>query len=216
MQRADDGRRRETREEDKGERTREAPGPTSREPRGGRTLNRSTEGLKVARRRFTQRVVSFQPTIKFERQPEYLDSTGGTLHPYQLEGLNWLRFSWAQGTDTILADEMGLGKTVQTAVFLYSLYKEVGRLLATTYISLNRNLERTGLRPMLFCCSPPIGSQQSAVTLTEGVCSCCHLEAGGRRPLPLPDCLFVPWIYLLIQKETFFLNVLFSPFFSSG
>ncbi|XP_028819504.1 chromodomain-helicase-DNA-binding protein 4a [Denticeps clupeoides] len=64
------------------------------------------------------------PTIKFERQPEYLDSTGGTLHPYQLEGLNWLRFSWAQGTDTILADEMGLGKTVQTAVFLYSLYKE--------------------------------------------------------------------------------------------
>lgn len=72
-----------------------------------------------------QLLSNFQPTIKFERQPEYLDSTGGTLHPYQLEGLNWLRFSWAQGTDTILADEMGLGKTVQTAVFLYSLYKEV-------------------------------------------------------------------------------------------
>lgn len=70
-------------------------------------------------------VFSPQPTIKFDRQPEYLDSTGGTLHPYQLEGLNWLRFSWAQATDTILADEMGLGKTVQTAVFLYSLYKEV-------------------------------------------------------------------------------------------
>ncbi|KAK5883339.1 hypothetical protein CesoFtcFv8_019677 [Champsocephalus esox] len=64
------------------------------------------------------------PTIKFDRQPDYLDVTGGTLHPYQLEGLNWLRFSWAQGTDTILADEMGLGKTVQTAVFLSSLYKE--------------------------------------------------------------------------------------------
>lgn len=65
--------------------------------------------------------------MKYERQPEYLDATGGTLHPYQMEGLNWLRFSWAQGTDTILADEMGLGKTVQTAVFLYSLYKEVGK-----------------------------------------------------------------------------------------
>lgn len=63
--------------------------------------------------------------MKYDRQPDYLDVTGGTLHPYQLEGLNWLRFSWAQGTDTILADEMGLGKTVQTAVFLYSLYKEV-------------------------------------------------------------------------------------------
>ena len=66
-----------------------------------------------------------QPSVKFDKQPWYIDSTGGTLHPYQLEGLNWLRFSWAQGTDTILADEMGLGKTVQTIVFLYSLYKEV-------------------------------------------------------------------------------------------
>lgn len=81
-------------------------------------------------------VSSPQPTIKFDRQPEYLDSTGGTLHPYQLEGLNWLRFSWAQATDTILADEMGLGKTVQTAVFLYSLYKEV----RMTYGGLVRSL----------------------------------------------------------------------------
>lgn len=54
-----------------------------------------------------------------------MTETGGTLHLYQLEGLNWLRFSWAQGTDTILADEMGLGKTIQTIVFLYSLFKEV-------------------------------------------------------------------------------------------
>ncbi|MGH0174567.1 UNVERIFIED_CONTAM: hypothetical protein FKN15_068390 [Acipenser sinensis] len=69
------------------------------------------------------------PTIKFDKQPWYIDSTGGSLHPYQLEGLNWLRFSWAQGTDTILADEMGLGKTVQTIVFLYSLYREVGSAL---------------------------------------------------------------------------------------
>ena len=44
---------------------------------------------------------------------------------YQLEGLNWLRFSWSQHTNTILADEMGLGKTIQTIAFLYSLYKEV-------------------------------------------------------------------------------------------
>lgn len=66
-----------------------------------------------------------QPTIKYEEQPDFVTSTGGTLHLYQLEGLNWLRFSWAQGTDTILADEMGLGKTIQTIVFLYSLFKEV-------------------------------------------------------------------------------------------
>ncbi|XP_056141606.1 chromodomain-helicase-DNA-binding protein 4 isoform X2 [Lampris incognitus] len=85
------------------------------------------------------------PTIKFDRQPEYLDSTGGTLHPYQLEGLNWLRFSWAQATDTILADEMGLGKTVQTAVFLYSLYKEghsKGPFLVSAPLSTIINWER--------------------------------------------------------------------------
>ena len=34
----------------------------------------------------------------------------GSLHPYQLEGLNFLRFSWAKQTHVILADEMGLGK----------------------------------------------------------------------------------------------------------
>ena len=61
---------------------------------------------------------------KWERQPEYIDASGMALHPYQMEGLNWLRYSWGQGTDTILADEMGLGKTIQTITFLYSLYKE--------------------------------------------------------------------------------------------
>ena len=75
----------------------------------------------------------FQPTIKYEEQPDFVTSTGGTLHLYQLEGLNWLRFSWAQGTDTILADEMGLGKTIQTIVFLYSLFKEVMVLVSVLF-----------------------------------------------------------------------------------
>lgn len=64
---------------------------------------------------------------------------------YQLEGLNWLRFSWAQGTDTILADEMGLGKTIQTIVFLYSLYKEghtKGPFLVSAPLSTIINWER--------------------------------------------------------------------------
>ena len=62
---------------------------------------------------------------KLEEQPECLGVNGGNLHPYQLEGLNWLRFSWSQGTNTILADEMGLGKTIQAIAFLYGLWKEV-------------------------------------------------------------------------------------------
>uniref|UniRef100_A0A8C5M9M4 Chromodomain helicase DNA binding protein 3 n=1 Tax=Leptobrachium leishanense TaxID=445787 RepID=A0A8C5M9M4_9ANUR len=85
------------------------------------------------------------PTVKYETQPEFVTATGGTLHMYQLEGLNWLRFSWAQGTDTILADEMGLGKTIQTIVFLYSLYKEGhtrGPFLVSAPLSTIINWER--------------------------------------------------------------------------
>lgn len=62
---------------------------------------------------------------KYEKQPDFLGVNEGQLHPYQMEGLNWLRFSWSQGTNTILADEMGLGKTIQTIAFLYTLVKEV-------------------------------------------------------------------------------------------
>ncbi|XP_063157724.1 chromodomain-helicase-DNA-binding protein 3 isoform X2 [Candoia aspera] len=85
------------------------------------------------------------PTVKYETQPRFITSTGGTLHMYQLEGLNWLRFSWAQSTDTILADEMGLGKTIQTIVFLYSLYREghtKGPFLVSAPLSTIINWER--------------------------------------------------------------------------
>uniref|UniRef100_A0A8R1HU68 Uncharacterized protein n=1 Tax=Caenorhabditis japonica TaxID=281687 RepID=A0A8R1HU68_CAEJA len=61
---------------------------------------------------------------KYEVQPDYITETGGSLHPYQLEGINWLRHCWSNGTDAILADEMGLGKTVQSLTFLYTLMKE--------------------------------------------------------------------------------------------
>lgn len=67
------------------------------------------------------------------------------LHEYQLEGLNWLRYSWANGIDTILADEMGLGKTIQTIVFLYSLFKEghcKGPFLISVPLSTIINWER--------------------------------------------------------------------------
>ncbi|XP_050498669.1 chromodomain-helicase-DNA-binding protein Mi-2 homolog isoform X1 [Diabrotica virgifera virgifera] len=81
---------------------------------------------------------------KLDKQPSYLDESG-LLHEYQLEGLNWLRYSWANGIDTILADEMGLGKTIQTIVFLYSLYKEghcKGPFLISVPLSTIINWER--------------------------------------------------------------------------
>lgn len=47
---------------------------------------------------------------KLEESPVYKNNN--TLRPYQLEGLNWLKFSWYNSHNCILADEMGLGKTV--------------------------------------------------------------------------------------------------------
>eukprot|EP00884_Botryococcus_braunii_P018071 jgi/Botrbrau1/4948/Bobra.0122s0026.1 len=54
---------------------------------------------------------AFQKMRALESQPDYL--TAGKLRDYQLEGLNWLVYSWYTNKNCILADEMGLGKTVQ-------------------------------------------------------------------------------------------------------
>ena len=59
-------------------------------------------------------------TRKFSDSPGFLQG-GGSLHPYQLEGLNWLYFAWEQRKHVILADEMGLGKTIQSIAFLAAL-----------------------------------------------------------------------------------------------
>lgn len=51
-----------------------------------------------------------RPTfVALKEQPSYL--VGGTLREYQLQGLNWLAYSWSRFNNVILADEMGLGKS---------------------------------------------------------------------------------------------------------
>ncbi|XP_042503732.1 CHD3-type chromatin-remodeling factor PICKLE [Macadamia integrifolia] len=77
----------------------------------------------------------------YEHSPEFL--SGGSLHPYQLEGLNFLRFSWSKQTHVILADEMGLGKTIQSIAFIASLVEEnVSPHLVVAPLSTLRNWER--------------------------------------------------------------------------
>ncbi|GAA0152154.1 chromatin/chromatin-binding, or -regulatory protein [Lithospermum erythrorhizon] len=78
----------------------------------------------------------------FENSPEFL--SGGSLHPYQLEGLNFLRFAWSKSTHVILADEMGLGKTIQSIAFLASLHEENILLphIVVAPLSTLRNWER--------------------------------------------------------------------------
>ncbi|KAK1375866.1 CHD3-type chromatin-remodeling factor PICKLE-like [Heracleum sosnowskyi] len=99
---------------------------TSKKPKSSRDA-----ALKAKQKEFQQ----------YEKSPEFL--TGGSLHPYQLEGLNFLRFSYYKQTHVILADEMGLGKTIQSIAFLASLFKEnISPHLVVAPLSTLRNWER--------------------------------------------------------------------------
>lgn len=58
---------------------------------------------------------------KWDESPAY--KNGNKLRPYQLEGVNWLMFSWFNGRNCLLADEMGLGKTIQSLAFLDAIFQ---------------------------------------------------------------------------------------------
>ena len=57
------------------------------------------------------------------------DGFCGKLHPYQLQGLQWLMALKKQNLAGLLADEMGLGKTVQVLALLASMQEEMPILI---------------------------------------------------------------------------------------
>ena len=65
----------------------------------------------------------------------------GTLFPYQIEGLQWLKFLDEGGFGGLLADEMGLGKTVQLLAF-FSQLSTSGPILIVVPTSLIFNWQR--------------------------------------------------------------------------
>ncbi|KAJ7188010.1 SNF2 family N-terminal domain-containing protein [Mycena filopes] len=85
---------------------------------------------REAEGKFPYKSVSYarhgRPTFqKIDKDPDYIEATGGELKDFQLTGLNWLTYLWSKGENGILADEMGLGKTVQTVAFLSYLFHEL-------------------------------------------------------------------------------------------
>jgi hypothetical protein len=52
-----------------------------------------------------RRIFRASGTRAMERQPDYLKG-GGRLRDYQLDGLNWMIYSWSQDNNCILADEV--------------------------------------------------------------------------------------------------------------
>ncbi|GAB0497514.1 hypothetical protein MMPV_008849 [Pyropia vietnamensis] len=73
----------------------------------------SLGALKRRRERYYTISHSIKETV---HQPKCL--VGGTLKPYQLEGLSWLVSLYNNNLNGILADEMGLGKTIQTLALI--------------------------------------------------------------------------------------------------
>ncbi|GJQ13301.1 hypothetical protein GpartN1_g5092.t1 [Galdieria partita] len=70
----------------------------------------------MRRRRDEYYTITHSITEEITEQPSTL--VGGTLKPYQLEGLQWLISLFNNNLNGILADEMGLGKTIQTIACL--------------------------------------------------------------------------------------------------
>eukprot|EP00547_Thalassionema_nitzschioides_P003190 CAMPEP_0194214352 /NCGR_PEP_ID=MMETSP0156-20130528/15501_1 /TAXON_ID=33649 /ORGANISM="Thalassionema nitzschioides, Strain L26-B" /LENGTH=1063 /DNA_ID=CAMNT_0038942583 /DNA_START=94 /DNA_END=3285 /DNA_ORIENTATION=+ len=68
---------------------------------------------------------SKRKTVRLAQQPSIL-ADHCKMHPYQLEGLNWLIKLHDHGIHGILADEMGLGKTLQTISLLAYLRESRG------------------------------------------------------------------------------------------
>ncbi|WZZ76570.1 hypothetical protein YC2023_087940 [Brassica napus] len=66
----------------------------------------------------------------------------GSLQPYHLEGLNFLRSAWSNRTHVVLADNMWLGTRIQSIAFLASLFAEnVAPFLVVAPSSTLRNWE---------------------------------------------------------------------------
>lgn len=77
------------------------------------------------------------------KQPDML--IGGTLKPYQVEGLEWLVSLYNNNLNGILADEMGLGKTIQTLsliTYLMEVKKVNGPFLVIVPLSVISNWVR--------------------------------------------------------------------------
>jgi len=79
---------------------------------GGKRLTEAEEDSQMLKAAQSKRRV-----VRLDKQPSNLASYC-KMHPYQLEGLNWLIKLHDHGINGILADEMGLGKTLQTISLL--------------------------------------------------------------------------------------------------
>ena len=85
---------------------------------------------------------SKRTVTRIDKQPVNL-SEHCKMHPYQLEGLNWLIKLHDNAINGILADEMGLGKTLQTISLLAYLRSTVSAFITISICSSALELNTT-------------------------------------------------------------------------
>lgn len=108
------------------------------------------EDTVEALRRRRQEYYTLTHTVREDvKQPSSL--VGGTLKPYQIEGLSWLVSLYNNNLNGILADEMGLGKTIQTIsllAYLSEFKDNKGPFLIVVPLATISNWVRHGVPPL--------------------------------------------------------------------
>lgn len=81
---------------------------------------KTESAIKIKERIDSFRAVeNFEEHIALKKHPERLGGLlRGDLMDYQVDGVDWLLYSFHQGVSAVLADEMGLGKTVQVIALI--------------------------------------------------------------------------------------------------
>ena len=136
-------------------------------------------------------------------QPTIL--VGGSLKPYQMQGLEWLVSLYNNNLNGILADEMGLGKTIQSIAFISYLRERknnLGPFLVVVPLSTLSNwiMEFSRWCPALNCLiyrGPPPVRKQLHGQVRQHAHACIYI------PNPNP-------IYIYIYIDRLINNIFFD------
>ncbi|RMH19409.1 MAG: DEAD/DEAH box helicase [Acidobacteria bacterium] len=79
-------------------------------------------GGEAAQKALLERLLALQPASPYEAPAGLVSS----LRPYQVLGVDWLRFLWQNRLGGLLCDDMGLGKTHQAMALMLCLREQEG------------------------------------------------------------------------------------------
>lgn len=171
--------------------------------KSGKNGNRGKKGRLTEAEEDAQMLKSAQSerhTIRVSKQPSILASHC-QMHPYQLEGLNFLVKLHDHGINGILADEMGLGKTLQT-ISLLAYLRESRGCKGPHLIIVPKSVVGNWIRELKKWC-PVIRSVRMLGTKEERKTVCdTYLKPASKGILKF-DVIVTSYEGILIEKSSF-------------